>query len=80
MKTATKLSHMGRGVLTLILIYAAYTETGLWTALSLFMISVGIEIVAAASRQTKITIAVLITVIALLQKNIDAILEKQKNR
>ena len=39
-----KIQKIIRYVLTLLIIYGAYTETGTWTALSLFLIFMGIEI------------------------------------
>ncbi len=33
-----------RSILTLALIYGVYTETGVWTTISLLLISVGIEV------------------------------------
>ena len=40
-----KVSGIIRITLTLLLIYGAYTETGIWTALSLFLILWAIEII-----------------------------------
>jgi len=34
-----------RVVLTLLLIYGAYTETGIWTALNFFLIFIAVEII-----------------------------------
>jgi len=39
-----KLSMIIRFILTFLLIYGAYTETGIWTALSLFLIFMSVEI------------------------------------
>lgn len=39
-----KIPIISRIILTLLLIYGVYTETGMWTALSLFLVFVGIEI------------------------------------
>jgi len=39
-----KIQKIIRYVLTLLIIYGAYTETGMWTALSLFLIFMGMEI------------------------------------
>ena len=39
-----KIQIIIRIILTLALIYGAYTETGIWTALSLFLIFIGMEI------------------------------------
>jgi len=33
-----------RYVLTLLLIYGAYTETGIWTALNFFLIFIAVEV------------------------------------
>ena len=35
-----------RIILTLLLVYGIYTETGIWTALSLFLVFVGMEVQA----------------------------------
>ncbi len=72
-----KMSHILGGVVTLVFIYGAYTETGIWTALNFLLIFVVIEFLAFTSRQTEKTIAVLITVIALLRKNCDAMVDKK---
>ena len=37
------MQHIIRGILTLALIYAAYTETGIWTALNLLGCWIAIE-------------------------------------
>jgi len=39
-----KLATIARILLTMALIYGVYTETGIWTALSLFLISIAIEL------------------------------------
>jgi len=38
-------------ILSLLLIYGAYTETGIWTAISLLLIYVGIELRSAVIRK-----------------------------
>jgi len=32
-----------RGLLSLLLVFGVYTETGIWTALAVFLITIGIE-------------------------------------
>ena len=39
-----KIQKIIRYALTLLIIYGAYTETGMWTALSLFLIFMSMEI------------------------------------
>lgn len=36
-------THIIRGILSLALVYGVYTETGVWTALAVFLLIVGQE-------------------------------------
>jgi len=60
MKIATKKKCQGiiRFVLTLALVYGAYTETGKWTALSFLLVFIAIELICSTitlvSRRTRI--------------------------
>ncbi len=57
-----------RWVLTLALIYGSYTETGILTAMSLFMIFVGIELTSIALSAHTAAIANLLIIIQARKK------------
>lgn len=53
MKLNDKTTFFIRWILTLILIFGSYRETGFYTALSLFLIFVAIEIQAFLNRKVR---------------------------